>query len=197
MTMNKTLTAVMAILIGGIAFVSCKKETTPTPNVTDPCTTVSITISTSSTPAAACAPTNTGSITVTASGSTGLTYNINGGAFQSGNSFAGLNAGSYTIGVKDANGCTKTQAVSVSTVPSGTLLNNVVTLINNRCANCHTNGGSNGGLNLDSKCNIVSNWNTINNRCVVLGNMPSANPLNASEKQIITAWVNAGHGYTN
>lgn len=197
--MNKILTVSIAILFGGIAFVSCKKETTPTPapNNTDPCTNVSISISTSSTSAAPCSTPNSGTITVTASGSTGLTYNINGGAFQSGNSFTGLNTGSYTIGVKDANGCTKTQSAVVSTVTSGTLLNNVVTLINNRCANCHTNGGSNGGLNLDNKCNIVSNWSSIYNRCVVLGNMPTANPLNASEKQIITTWVNAGHGYTN
>lgn len=178
-----------------MTLVACKKETQPSTTNPDPCANVIITISTSTTPASACAPTNTGGITVTASGSNGYTYNINGGAYQNNNSFSGLNAGNYTVGVKDANGCTKTQSVIVSAVSSGPLLNSVVTLINNRCANCHTNGGSNGNLNLDSKCAIVSNWSTINNRCVTLGNMPSANPLNATEKQVITNWVNAGHRY--
>ncbi|MEY4702128.1 MAG: hypothetical protein RIR96_25 [Bacteroidota bacterium] len=187
------------LLVGLIVFQACKKETQPTPNNNnpDPCANVSITISATATSATPCSSTNNGAITVTATGSSGYTYNINGGAYQSGNSFSGLSAGSYTIGVKDANGCSKTQSISVGTVASGPLLDNVVTLINNRCANCHTNGGSNGGLNLDNKCNIVTNWSTINNRCVVLGNMPSANPLNASEKQIITNWVNAGHRYTD
>jgi hypothetical protein len=197
--MKKAISFAIIFCLTTITFLSCKKEETPNNNNNnpDPCTTSTLGLSTSATPANACAPNNNGSITVTGSGSTGYTYNLNGGAYQASNVFSGLIAGNYTVGIKDAAGCSKTQAVSVSTVASGPLLNNVVTLINARCANCHTNGGSNGGLNLDSKCNIVANWSTINNRCVVLGNMPSANPLNASEKTIITNWVNAGHGYTN
>lgn len=55
-----------------------------------------------------------GSITVTASGGTGtLTYNINGGSYQASNVFNNLAAGSYTIGVMDANGCIKTFVISV------------------------------------------------------------------------------------
>jgi hypothetical protein len=55
-----------------------------------------------------------GSITVTASGGTGtLEYNINGGTFQSSNVFNGLGAGSYTVIVRDDNGCTSTFVISV------------------------------------------------------------------------------------
>jgi hypothetical protein len=195
--MKKAISFAIIFCLTTITFLSCKKEETPNNTTPDPCMTSPLELTTSTTPANACAPNNNGTITATGSGSSGYTYNLNGGAYQASNVFSGLTPGNYTVGIKDAAGCSKTRAVTVSTVASGPLLNNVVTLINARCANCHTNAGSDGNLNLDSKCNIVANWSSINNRCVVLGNMPRANPLNASEKAIITNWVNAGHGYTN
>src|SRR5436853_6459810 len=63
----------------------------------------------------------TGSITVTASGGTGtLSYSKDGTNFQSSNVFSGLAAGSYTITVKDANGCTTTTAATVTVPPAVT-----------------------------------------------------------------------------
>ncbi len=52
---------------------------------------------------------NTGTITVTASGGTGpYTYSSNGGAsFGGSNVLSNLTTGSYTVAVKDANGCIK------------------------------------------------------------------------------------------
>src|SRR5204862_73256 len=62
-----------------------------------------------------------GTITASGSGGTGaLSYSI-GGAFQASGSFTGLAAGSYTVTVKDANGCTKTQPVTISNPPAVTL----------------------------------------------------------------------------
>jgi hypothetical protein len=63
--------------------------------------------------------------TITASGSGGtlpLQYSINGVTFQSSSFFGGLTAGSYTVTVKDANGCTSTitVVVSASNAPSVT-----------------------------------------------------------------------------
>ncbi len=56
----------------------------------------------------------TGSITATASGTTGpYTYNINGGPFQPGGLFSNLNAGVYTIIAKDANGCQNSTVVTI------------------------------------------------------------------------------------
>ncbi|WP_076670043.1 gliding motility-associated C-terminal domain-containing protein [Pontibacter indicus] len=49
-------------------------------------------------------------------GTTPYTYSIYGGTFQSGNSFANLKAGTYTIAVKDANGCTAVKEVEVTDV---------------------------------------------------------------------------------
>ncbi len=146
---------------------------------------------------------NNGSITVTATGSTGFTYNVNGGAYQAGNVFASLTAGNYLIGVKDANGCTKTQTATVGVVPQGTTFAPVRALISARCSGsgCHMNGGSAAGYNFDTDCNVVKYWSQINGACVTgaLKKMPlSPQPaLTAAEKQTITNWVNAGHLYTN
>ena len=44
-------------------------------------------------------------------------YGINGGNFQSDNRFIGLRAGTYTVAVEDAGGCTASQEVSISEPP--------------------------------------------------------------------------------
>lgn len=55
---------------------------------------------------AGCFGTSTGSITVTGAGGVApRTYNINGSPWQSSNVFSNLPAGTYVVGVKDANGC--------------------------------------------------------------------------------------------
>ena len=56
-----------------------------------------------------CAGLNNGQIFVSASGgSAPLTYSINGTTFVSSNTFNGLSAGTYTVTVKDVNGCQQT-----------------------------------------------------------------------------------------
>ncbi|HET9058164.1 MAG TPA: hypothetical protein VFN30_15065 [Chitinophagaceae bacterium] len=144
-------------------------------------------------------PANNGSITVTATGSTGFVYNINNGLYQSSNLFNNLAAATYTVGVKDANGCIKTTTAVVGTQAPGPLFSNVKTLISTRCAGspCHTNGGNAAGYNFDNQCNIVTYWSQIYGSAVTytLKQMPLGTLLSASEKQIITDWVNAGHVY--
>ncbi|CAN5177672.1 hypothetical protein BH09BAC1_BH09BAC1_01170 [soil metagenome] len=55
-----------------------------------------------------------GRITATANGATaGYTFNINGGTYSSTNVFPNLAAGNYTIGVKDAGGCSATAVGTV------------------------------------------------------------------------------------
>jgi hypothetical protein len=48
---------------------------------------------------------NNGSIAATATGGSGITYNINGGTFQASGNFTGLGPGSYTIVSKNGSGC--------------------------------------------------------------------------------------------
>jgi hypothetical protein len=144
-----------------------------------------------------------GKITVTATGSSGFTYNINGGAYQVSNIFAGLAAANYTMGVKDLNGCTKTAAATVSNVAMGPLFTGMRSLISTRCngSGCHMNGGNAAGYNFDNDCNIVNRWSQINGACITytLNRMPiSPQPaLTAAEKAVITNWITAGHRYTD
>lgn len=166
----------------------------------NPCTNIAITITTAIVNYTPCVTPASGKITVTASGSSGFTYNINGGAYQASNVFTGLAAGSYTIGVKDLNGCTKTAAATVGTAPSGPLFAGVKNIINTRCSGsgCHMNGGSAAGYNFDDDCSIVQYWSKINSSSVTGNNMPKSpqTKLTTAEKTAITNWINAGHLYT-
>ncbi|HEY3387072.1 MAG TPA: gliding motility-associated C-terminal domain-containing protein [Saprospiraceae bacterium] len=56
-----------------------------------------------------------GSITITATGVPVLQYSINGTQFQSSNIFQGLQAGNYTVTVRDGNGCVAVQQVTLNT----------------------------------------------------------------------------------
>ncbi|CAN5919584.1 hypothetical protein BH24BAC1_BH24BAC1_37580 [soil metagenome] len=73
--------------------------------------------------AVTCAGQSTGSLTVSASGGTGtLEYSLTGASnsWQTSNVFAGLTAGSYTVFVRDANGCTAQTGTNSNIVPPAT-----------------------------------------------------------------------------
>ena len=59
-----------------------------------------------------------GSITITSSMGVGVHQYSIGGPFQASNVFAGLAAGTYTVTVEDANGCTATQIVDLIDPPA-------------------------------------------------------------------------------
>ncbi|WP_461489281.1 T9SS type B sorting domain-containing protein, partial [Pontibacter sp. HJ8] len=83
-----------------------------------------------------------GSITVTSvsGGATPYTYSLNGGTFQSAASFAGLTAGAYTVTVKDANGCTHAETITVTDIAGPSDLT--------ASAQSSTCGNSNGGFTI-------------------------------------------------
>ncbi|HQQ97650.1 MAG TPA: hypothetical protein PLX35_10320 [Cyclobacteriaceae bacterium] len=169
----------------------------------NPCQNTTITLTATPTASNNCVTPGTGSIAASASGSTGFTYNINSGAYQSSATFTALSPATYTVGVKDANGCTQTTSVVVSTVAAGPKFTAVKNLVIARCggSGCHLNGQTQKGYNFDTDCKIVSAWSGINGSCVTntLTKMPlSPQPaLTTAEKQAITDWVNAGHGFAN
>ena len=80
---------------------------------------------------------NNGSITIISNGGTGaIQYSINGGAYQTSNTFNGLTAGNYSVTIQDANGCTATSN-AVITEPAALVLNpNTIT------ATCSNSNGS-------------------------------------------------------
>ncbi|GIV22860.1 MAG: hypothetical protein KatS3mg025_0519 [Bacteroidia bacterium] len=86
-----------------------------------------------------------GSITVNVvagSGTAPYEYSLNGGPYQASPTFTGLSAGSYTVTVRDANGCTISQVVTVGQ-PTGLALN-APTVVDVRC-----NGGSDGSITVN------------------------------------------------
>ncbi|MCB9187811.1 MAG: gliding motility-associated C-terminal domain-containing protein [Flavobacteriales bacterium] len=88
---------------------------------------------------------NDGTITITASGGTGtLQYSIDGGTnFQSGNSFSGLAANSYSIVVQDANSCQQTSSETVANTAGPSISG-----VNTNDASC--NGGNDGDLTISA-----------------------------------------------
>lgn len=65
---------------------------------------------------------STGTITANGSGGTApLQYSLDGITYQASNIFSGLNTGTYTVYVKDANGCTRTVIVNVANASGLTL----------------------------------------------------------------------------
>jgi hypothetical protein len=82
---------------------------------------------------ASCSSPNSGSIAVVSTGGTGVKiYSINGGAFTSAASFSSLAAGSYTIVVKDVNGCTSFATATI--VSNNTVAFATVTATNVGCS---------------------------------------------------------------
>ncbi len=157
----------------------------------DPCAGKTITVSATPTGSDKCAA--TGTIVVTASGSTGFMYRLNtSGSYQSAANFSSVPVGSHTIFVRDNGGCEKTAAVTVTERAAGSLFANVKSLLQSKCGACHITT-TNGGANFGNDCNIVNLKDRIKVRAVDQGDMPQGGPaLNAAEKKIITDWITAG-----
>ncbi|TAE60859.1 MAG: PKD domain-containing protein, partial [Bacteroidetes bacterium] len=83
-----------------------------------------------------CFGSNDGEITVSASGGTPTyQYSLNGGPFLQVNTFSNLQPGSYTLVVKDAQGCTSSGPPVVISNPVAPVQVLVDTVINTDCAN--------------------------------------------------------------
>lgn len=192
---NITKTAVSVFSACIILYACSKKDSAPTTN--DPCAGKTITITTTPDDARTCD--DNGKITVSATGSTGFTYKLNSnGTYQSSASFENLKAGDYTVFVKDAAGCEKSQAVKVSSSGNaGPQFTAVKDLITSKCISCHNATVSNGGKNWTVDCNIVDGKNDIKSRAVDLGTMPPTGPLSSAEKDIISSWITGGGTFTN
>ena len=84
--------------------------TNPPPN---PCASISISVTGTTTNPTTVGGSN-GTISASASGSSGFTFSLNGSVFQASGTFTNLAAGSYTIVAKDGNGCTGSNSFTLS-----------------------------------------------------------------------------------
>lgn len=83
-----------------------------------------------------------GAMLASATGGTGaLTYSINGSTYQSSGSFTSLYGGTYTLYVKDANGCINTKSVVIGNTTSPSLTLQSYT-------NVSCNGGNDGTITI-------------------------------------------------
>lgn len=139
-----------------------------------------------------------GQLTVNVTGGTGFQYKLDGGNYQANNVFNNVAAGAHTVYAKDAAGCERAASVTVAEKPAGTLFTAVKNLMVAKCASCHMNGNSDGGVNFDTDCNIVASRANIKVQAVDQGTMPEGGPeLAKADKDKITAWINAGGKHSN
>ncbi|WP_424961177.1 SprB repeat-containing protein [Ekhidna sp.] len=135
---------------------------------------------------------NTGSITVTATGGDGsFTYSIDGGADQATNTFESVGTGDHDIVVTDGAGCTATTSVYVSS--SISLSSDVMPLLERECtfSGCH-NGDNGADRNWTVKSNVRSKASEIKSR-TQSGSMPrSPGQLTQAEIDMIACWVDDG-----
>jgi hypothetical protein len=114
-----------SVLVRNLGGAQCPAAATQTVTITEP---AALTLIATPTPAT-CASGSNGSISISGGGGTGpYQYNLNGGSYQPSGVFSGLAPGLYTVGVRDANSCTTSQAnVSVGSTnpaPTAALTNN-------------------------------------------------------------------------
>ncbi len=169
----------------------------------DPCFGKTLTLSATTTSTDKCAPSATGSVTITAGGSAGFTYSLNSGAYQASNMFTGLAAGTYTIAAKDVDGCIKTSNATVNPAAAGLNFSAVKAVLQANCAlsGCHSGASPTGGLDFTLDCTIVGAWDRIKARAIdanpsIMPPVPNA-PLNNADKQKILDWITAGHRYVD
>jgi hypothetical protein len=193
--MIKPIKKILGMMVLAALYSSCKK-TDSTPLPPDLCQGITIT------PVAGKTNTITGqslgTITVTAPIGSGYVYSITGGApFQPSVNFYNLPQGNYTLTAKNADSCTGTVALAISSY--GAKYFAVRTIVNGYCGPCHLNGSVSGGKNFDTDDTVVASWDRIKARTVdgTPSFMPQGGQLTAIDKQKIVDWVNAGHKITD
>lgn len=124
-------------------------------------------------------------VTVTANGGTGiLQYSLDGGAFQSNNSFAPVASGSHSITIKDANGCEATVNVTVSV--------QVLAVSGQVTQAISCNGGSNGQITVSGTGGVPTYQYSLNG-----GAFQSSNTFNNLPAGSYTISIMDSGGFTD
>lgn len=143
--MKKLLTSrINAVLVFLVVLVYACGKGGGTDTPADPCNGVTVTVNGTVTNATTIGGTD-GSIAVSASGGSGFTYKLGSGAYQSGTTFSGLAAGSYTITAKNSSGCTGSATFTIANPPNP--CSGVTITVTGTATNPTTVGGTNGSIN--------------------------------------------------
>jgi len=140
--------------------------------------------------------TNEGSITVTAAGVGSISFSLDNEDFSNTTGiFSSLGAGTYSLYIKDEDGCTDFRS-NVKVTTGVSLTTDVFPIIDSNCAtnsNCHVNGGD-APFALVTKEQIISRAADIKSAAVTQGTMPKNNPggLPTASKNLIACWVDDG-----
>jgi hypothetical protein len=201
---SNSISFLSTLFLFTFVFVACSKSSTNTPTV-NPCNGVAILVT--GAVVNADAGVANGSIGVSASGSSDFTFSINNGTAQTSATFNNLAAGKYSITAKNTNGCTGSANFTIGTKdpctgtpgPGFTAVRTIVT------ANCAVTGCHNGTQAPDYRtdCTIVDYADLIKQRAVDQANtatqmpQPPRTALAQSDRDKITAWINAGKHITD
>lgn len=138
--------------------------------------------------------TNNGSIEAIASGGTPpYEFNLNGGAFGPSSSFTGLAHSSYSVDVKDSQGCVFTKNAQVAKGKTGvSFATQIEPIINTKCAltGCH-NGDNGAQRNWTVFDNVKANAANIKTR-TSNRSMPLTGSLTPEQISLIACWVDDG-----
>lgn len=108
--MNLKITLLSTAIMSIAFLMSCTNESED--NLNTDCSNSDLSVELNTTSLASCS--TGGNITVTGSGGEGsIVYSIDGNNFSTSSAFNDLSAGSYTITVRDENGCTATTTITV------------------------------------------------------------------------------------
>lgn len=132
---------------------------------------------------------DTGSITVAASGGTGeLEFSIDGSVFSTNTNYSNISPGSHMIVAIDEEGCSVTKTVQVLTNVS--LENDIMPIVMNDCAitGCH-NGSQT--PRLATKDEVIQNASRIKSE-TQSRSMPRDGQLTQNEIDLIACWVDDG-----
>ncbi|GAC1438991.1 MAG: hypothetical protein NVSMB63_03660 [Sediminibacterium sp.] len=188
--------AFTCFITASILFLACSKgddaSVTPTGLVIppNPCAGKTLTLLANSTTTLPCV--NNGSVTITASGSLGFTYSIDGSGFQASNVFNNLGPGDHTYLVKDRDGCSKSASANVGTLLPGPIFKAFKAVIVANCITCHSGASPGGGRDFTNDCVILNAAGLFKAKVI---DTNTHYVLSNADKNTILDWIYAGSKY--
>jgi hypothetical protein len=113
--------------------------------------------------------------------------------------FINVPAGKYKLVIEDEKGCSLVKPVSVDTITKGALFAQLSSILQNRCAGCHSGNNPHAGIDFTHACDILKHWDRIEARAIlgIPSPMPQAGLISQQERNVISEWIKAGHRYAN